>query len=262
MKTLITFSLILLSPAAAFGADLLGKSPGVLRAPSASTAPSNSTGFYVGLNVGGGFGNVDISGLANQANANSTIVDTRLTRSGPLGGVQAGFSAQSGPLVYGVEADMDFGALRGTLSTTGLVTTPGATPTASPTRTSFNGKVESRFNSLGTLRARVGYAFDNVLVYGTGGYATAHHDAKATLEADGVPQLGTSPTPAAGISLGSVSVHQWVNGWTLGAGSELAFSPNVSLKLEYLYAQVSNKVAGQNLTHSLNLVRTGVNYRF
>ena len=258
MKTLIAFSLILLSPAAAFGADLLGKSPGGLRAPSASTAPSNSTGFYVGVNAGGGFGNVDISGLANQAVVNSTIVDTRLTRSGPLGGVQAGFSAQSGPLVYGVEADMDFGALRGTLSTTGLVTTPGA----SPTRTSFKGKVESRFNSLGTLRARVGYAFDNVLVYGTGGYATAHHDAKASLAADGVPQLGTPSTPTAGTSLGSLTVHQWVNGWTLGGGSELAFSPNVSLKLEYLYAQVSNKVAGQTLTHSLNLVRTGVNYRF
>ena len=261
MKKLIASSVILLCPVAALGADLLGKASSGLRQPSAA-ALSDSSGFYVGLNAGGGFGDVNISAVGNQANANATLNDTRLTRSGPLGGVQAGFAVQSGPVVYGVEADMDFGALRGTLNTHG-VATPAVVAAGAASRASFNAKVESRFNALGSLRGRVGYAFDNVLIYGTGGYATAHHDARASLLADGVSVPGVIGTPpAAGTSLGAVTVHQWVHGWTLGAGGELAFSRNVSLKLEYLYAQVGNKVAGQNLSHSLNLVRTGVNYRF
>lgn len=261
MKKLIASCLVFLCPAAAFGADLLGKAPAGLRQPAASAA-SGSSGFYVGVNAGGGYGDVNVSAVGSQANANAALNDTRLTRSGPLGGVQAGFAVQSGPVVYGVEADMDFGALRGTLSTNGIATTPAAGGPGSPSRASFNAKVESRFNAFGTLRGRVGYAFDNVLIYGTGGYATAHHDAKASLEADGVAVPGTPVTPTAGTSLGAVTVHQWVHGWTLGAGTELAFSRNLSLKLEYLYAQVGNKVAGQNLSHSLNIVRTGVNYRF
>ena len=261
MKKFIACSLIFLCPAAAFGADLLGKAPAGLRQPSAAAA-TDSSGFYAGVNAAGGFGDVNISAMANQANANATIRDTRLTRAGPLGGVQAGFAVQSGPVVYGVEADMDFGALRGTLSTHGVATNP-AVGGAAASRASFDAKVESRFNALGTLRGRVGYAFDNVLIYGKGGYATAHHDAKASLQADGLAVPGVAGTPpAAGTSLGAITVHQWVHGWTLGAGTELAFSRNMSLKLEYLNAQLSNKVAGQNLSHSLNIVRTGLNYRF
>ena len=103
MKKLITLSLLSLSPAAAFGADLMGKAPSVIRQPPATAAVSDSSGFYIGVNVGAGFGDVSASAAAVQAVSNSAVNDTRMTRSGGLGGVQAGFAVQSGSLVYGVE---------------------------------------------------------------------------------------------------------------------------------------------------------------
>ncbi len=261
MKKLITLSLLFLSPAAAFGADLPGKAPFVNPQLSASTGAADWSGFYAGVNVGAGFGDMNVSLAGFQAIPNLAINDTKLARSGALGGVQAGYGVQSGNLVYGVEADIDLGALRGTLGTTGVFTTTD--PLSGLTgQTSLNAKVESRINALSTLRARVGYAFDNVLIYGTGGYATAHHDGKGSLSASDAPVAGAGLTAAAGTSLGSASIHEWVHGWTLGAGAEYAFTRNVGLKVEYLHAQFNNKIAGQSVSHSLNLVRTGVNYRF
>ena len=262
MKKLIPLSLLFISPAAAFGADLLGKPPSIIRSPMASEPVSDSSGFYAGVNLGAGFGDVNTRGAALLANPNAGADVSKLNRTGGLGGVQAGFAMQSGSLVYGVEAEMDFGALRGALNMNGQVSTPAVPPTTLATQTAYRARFESRLNALGALRGRVGYAFDNLLIYGAGGFATAHHDGKVSLAATGVPLSGTPLTPSPGTSLGTASVHEWLHGWTLGAGAEYAFTRNVGLKAEYLYAQFNNKVAGQSVVHSVNLVRTGVNYRF
>jgi len=286
MKKLITISLLCLSPAAAFGADLLGKAPPIIRQPAASASPSVSSGFYAGVNAGYGFGDMTTSPASSLSIGNLTVDNAKLRQSGPLGGFQAGYSLQSGSVVYGLEGDIDFGGLRGTMNSAGIITTtpaapatPGATA-ARPVQINVSAHADSRINALGTLRGRIGYAFDNVLIYGTGGYAMAHHNTKGSLQATGAPGAvavpgaavsgnvasvavpGAVPTALAGTDLGTYSVHQWANGWALGAGGEFAFSPNMSLKLEYLHAQLSDKVAGQSVSHSLNLVRTGVNYRF
>jgi opacity protein-like surface antigen len=276
-----------LSPAAAFGADLLGKAPPIIRQPAASASPSLSSGFYAGVNAGFGFGEMTTSSSTSNSIGNLTVDNAKMRQSGPLGGFQAGYALQSGSVVYGLEGDIDFGGLRGTMNSAGVITTtaatlatpatPGspATTAATPVQTIVNAHAESRINALGTLRGRIGYAFDNVLIYGTGGYAMAHHNTKVSLQATGAPgsaavsRNGSSvavpaagPTALAGTDLGTTSVHQWANGWALGAGGEFAFSPNMSLKLEYLHAQLRDKVAGQSVSHSVNLVRTGVNYRF
>ena len=70
---------------------------------------------------------------------------------------------------------------------------------------------------MGTVRGRVGYAFDQVLIYGTGGYAWA--DNRMTASALGV----------------SVSDSHFHSGWTVGAGVEVMFAPKWSVKAEYLY---------------------------
>jgi len=262
MKKLITLSLLCLSSGAAFGADLLGKPPSVIRQPMATAPASDSSGFYAGVNFGAGFGDLSTSGAAALANPNASLDVIKLNRAGALGGVQAGYAVQSDSLVYGVEADIDFGALRGSLNANGQVSTPAVPPTTLASQTAYSGLIESRINALGTLRGRIGYAFDNVLIYGTGGYATAHHNGKVTLAATGVALSGASLTSSTGTDLGSASVREWLHGWTLGAGAEYAFTRNVGLKVEYLYAQFNNKIAGQTVSHSVNLLRTGVNYRF
>ena len=68
--------------------------------------------------------------------------------SGFSGGVQGGYNWQSGPVVYGLEADLQGSASSGTFA---------AWKFSNPW--------------FGTVRGRIGYAVDNVLFYGTGGLA-------------------------------------------------------------------------------------------
>ena len=252
MRRLMPAALLLLSPAATFGADLQGRTPAPASAPIMAPAATTWEGFHLGVHGGYAAKGASKADLSPVANADGSAIKAQLGGSGVIGGLQAGYSLQTGGMVVGVEADIAKASLRGSQGADGVLDTAPA-----------KARLEGRTDMVATLRGRIGYAFDHLLIYGTGGYATAHHDARASLLADGVSVPGVIGTPpAAGTSLGAVTVHQWVHGWTLGAGGELAFSRNVSLKLEYLYAQVGNKVAGQNLSHSLNLVRTGVNYRF
>ena len=107
--------------------------------------------------------------------------------------------------------------------------------------------------AMGTVRGRVGYAFDSVLIYGTGGYAWSDNRLSATL-------LGVS---------GSDS--QFHSGWTVGAGVEVMFAPKWSVKAEYLYKSLEGAtyIPGIPLlgsvpvgTINLNSVQVGVNYHF
>ena len=238
MKIAIAASVFVLSCGSTFGADLLRQTPKVIsgQTPLSSAPVSEWSGFYVGANAGAALATVSATALGEITNQTFATSQSKLDQSGPMGGLQAGFALQSGAIVYGLETDIDFGAIRGSID----VTSPdGATAT----------HLQSKLSMLSTLRGRVGYAFDNVLLYGTGGFATAYHQAKAN-----------AVTSAGASSAGALT--EWVPGWTLGLGAEYALTGNVSMKLEYLYAQLDNKILGQSVTHSLNLVRAGVNYRF
>lgn len=178
----------LAGPAAA--ADLGGRYPQqpYLKAPAYNPLFS-WTGFYLGLNGGGGWGrsswdragNVDLSG-------------------GVLGGT-AGFNWQMGQVVLGVEADADWSGVGGT---TLAACAPGCT---------------TQNDWLGTLRGRLGYAFDRFLPYVTGGLAAG--DVRAT-------------TP------GFAGASQTNLGWTLGAGLEVAIAGNWSAKAEYLHVDLGS----------------------
>jgi opacity protein-like surface antigen len=85
---------------------------------------------------------------------------------------------------------------------------------------------------LGTFRARLGYAFDRWLVYGTGGLAYGHVLAPRSFSGAGVinsiPTYGTSQSSA------------FVPGWAVGAGVQYALAPGVSLRAEYLYIRLQH----------------------
>ncbi len=78
---------------------------------------------------------------------------------------------------------------------------------------------------LATVRGRAGYAFDRILIYGTGGGAF------------GNVQAGTV---AGGLFQSATQI-----GWTGGAGVEFAFTPNLTGKIEYLYVDLGNMSCGQ-----------------
>ena len=78
-------------------------------------------------------------------------------------------------------------------------------------------------NELGTVRGRLGFAVDQVMFYGTGGYAWI--DNKLS-----VSGLGAS-----------ASESHFHSGWTVGAGVEAFFAPNWSVKGEYLYRSLGSE---------------------
>jgi len=156
---------------------------------------------------------------------------------GGLAGGTIGYNWQTGGLVFGVEADGAWSNAKPNLAVTGA-----------PLGLTFADKIDA----MGTVRGRIGYAFDQVLVYGTGGYAWA--DNKVTATAPGV----------------SSSDSHTLNGWAAGAGVEVMFAPRWSVKAEYLYRRFQTQTfvfpaAGVGLTvtdPAVNSVQVGVNYHF
>ena len=153
-----------------------------------SAAAFSWTGFYVGVNAGYGWANTSITGVAGSSNLN-----------GFLGGAQIGYNWQgASPLVLGIEADF-----QGTGQ--------------SRTDTALGITVDQKLPWFGTVRGRIGYAFDRTMIYATGGFA--YMDYKMSVSALGV----------------TVSDDASRAGWTLGGGVEWMFAPNWSTKVEYLY---------------------------
>jgi outer membrane immunogenic protein len=186
-------------------------------------------GFYVGINAGYGFGHsnwTDTLTLDSTGNFN--------VKGGLVGGT-AGYNLQFGSFVFGLEGDLDWSNIKGSITTT----CPGAT-------------CETSNHWLGTARGRIGYAFDRFLPYVTAGGAFGN---------------------IKGTFVGVGEFKQTKVGWTGGAGVEYAFIDNWSAKIEYLYVDLGKATcdatcsapAGANpitATFKSNIVRAGVNYKF
>src|SRR5665811_1945669 len=141
---LASVGLIALGVASASAADIQRGQAMPARAPVYVAPAYNWTGFYVGINGGGGWGHSDWSNPSGTA-------DAKL--SGSLVGGTLGYNYQVGQAVFGLEGDIDWSNIRGTA-------TCGVTFSCT-TRDSW----------LGTARGRIGYAFDRFLPFVTGGAA-------------------------------------------------------------------------------------------
>lgn len=196
---------------------------------------SSWTGFYAGVNAGYAFGDAN-SALVLPAASNpfSSKYD------GFIGGAQMGYNWQAGSIVFGVEAEINYADVSGSR----LV--PSTTAVATNTLEWF-----------GTARGRIGYAFDRVMPYVTGGFAFG----KNKLE------VRDAASAAGAIDF---ATHR---GWALGGGVEVMVRENWSAKVEYLHVDLGNKNtymvdtiggAGSFMSSDLKfgLVRGGLNYRF
>jgi outer membrane immunogenic protein len=211
----------------------------------------------IGVNGGYAFGKSEWSDSANPS-GNGSSGNFNVT--GGMAGLTLGVSGQSGAFVFGVEGDFDWQGLRGSSSSTfctSIITSTavGATAAGLGCRT--------QSNWLGTIRARFGYAWDRVLVYGTAGGAGANVQT-------GLSGLPPQTNPEFG--------------WTAGAGLEVAFADNWTVKVEYLFVDLLGKAdcnhgyscgydaaataalpaAGANIGVKLNenLIRVGLNFKY
>lgn len=254
----------------AFAADLARKAP-VYKAPPAPIF--TWTGFYAGVNAGYGFGTDSNTITTGIGAANiSAVADgarpfrVRPDRDGFVGGGQIGYNWQFAPTwVFGIEADIQYSDIRDTRNVQTVLAAVGPNGTAAGTRNNF---YTTNMEYFGTVRGRLGYTFDRTMIYGTGGLAYGEVTNAATF-------TGVAP----GFATQFVGARKRTDvGYTVGAGIEHAFTPNWSVKAEYLYYDLGDKtiqvlnVAGpggaggpgynarfQNEGH---IVRAGLNYKF
>lgn len=232
---------------------------------SAQTAPVNWSGFYVGGNLGYGWGEAHSSqsGAASSFSGAPTVyVPNTFTVAGTsqktaldsiLGGVQAGYNFSHQKWIIGAETDLQFGRqTANTLLVSPLngsvcnnVILPSGPCSVSPiTPTLVNGSIstalESSIDWFGTVRGRVGYLVsDNLLVFGTGGLAYGQVSVSTATNVAVSVSRGNDFAP------GSASTNQSKTnvGFTLGAGLQgtlPSFSPNWTWKVEYLYVDLGS----------------------
>jgi outer membrane immunogenic protein len=189
------------------------------KAPPPAMAPAyNWSGFYLGINGGGGWGH-------SYWDANATGVRT----SGGLVGGTAGYNWQFGSAVVGVEGDIDWANLKGTNTST-------LCPAGCSTSDSW----------LSTVRGRVGYAFGGVLPYVTGGLAVGDIRA-ATPGFAGATDTNAGWTVGGGLefalpgnwSAKAEYLHVDLGRFNCGANCAVAATDNVSMHDDIIRAGVN-----------------------
>jgi len=223
------------------------------------------SGFYIGVHAGYTFGEDDSIVTTGQAAGNIANVAggarpglVRDDRDGFIGGGQIGYNWQVGPnWVFGLEADISY--VDGDRDVT-VVTAPLA-----PGVGSLSNTFSSRMEYFGTVRGRIGYAWDRTLVYATGGLAYGEVE-------NNVSFLGT-----AGQLQFAGRNRDTETGYTVGGGVEHAFAPNWTVKAEYLFYDLGSNTVNVALVpggggggtgynsrfeNDGHIVRVGLNYKF
>jgi outer membrane immunogenic protein len=271
--TVVKYLLVLLCGLAsvagsAFAADLPKREIG----PAPALAPVFTwAGFYIGTQTAA----INLDGnVRTSGNAGSTIAEVAsLRRPGSLSlddtnlasGAQVGFNVQYGAIVLGLEGDLAFADV----SPRSLFFSPASDPSA------FRQDLEW----FGTARGRVGFAFDQALIYATGGLAFGDVTNKVAFLRN---------TDFAFQHMGRSS--DWGVGYAIGGGVEfllpaflgdfsivgrLLGASSVTVKAEYLYFDLGDKnvlvnaVPGaginsftSNFETKGHTGRIGFNYRF
>jgi outer membrane immunogenic protein len=183
------------------------------------------SGFYLGAHVG--YGEAQVDGLDHDLNPN-----------GIIGGAHGGLNFQLGSFVLGAEGDFSWGNWE---------------DSAGPNNQGESVSVD--LDWLATLRARLGLAIDNFLIYGTVGAAWT--DAEASISDNVGP-----------VTSGSVDFDDV--GLVAGGGVEWGMNERLSLRLEGLWFNFDDTIGTDIVTDpgdSVTLddawvVRTGISFNF
>jgi outer membrane immunogenic protein len=200
---IILFAVLAIAPALAsssFAADMRA-------AQSAMDGPAyvqSWTGAYGGFSAGGIHNFVNATGQYG-----SSAAEWQYAGSSAFASFNIGFNIQRNSTVYGLEADYGFANAAGD-------------SVYSQDGYGVYDKYVDKITSLGTVRARLGYAFGPTLVYLTGGFAYGE-----------VAHSRSYYDPSYDFSKSGFQM-----GWAAGAGAEYALTPSISITGQFLYADL------------------------
>jgi outer membrane immunogenic protein len=295
MKKLLVSSIAALGliGAPAFAADMAIKAP-----PPAPAPVPTWTGFYGGIQFGGGWGNETVSSSHNDPLAafllNGTIggaaapgeqpvvTSFRLNQSGLVGGIEAGYNWQLTSWLVGLETDFSASGLDDHASGTSVFTAGGV---AGFFTQSINAQTTTDW--YGTVRGRLGWLVTpNLLLFGTGGFAYGRVGDSANYTFNGpagglisvaLPSSGVSINCVPNVTCFSGSASSVRTGWTAGGGAEWLLDQHWSAKIEYQFVDLGSETVRIIATplpgfapssfnaafrDRFNVVRLGLNYRY
>jgi outer membrane immunogenic protein len=224
--------------ASAFAADL-----SISRAPV--YAPFTWSGLYGGVNVGYGWGDPQITSLITSfvesapgvTGASSAASGTSNSARSALGGFQAGFNLQTGSWVYGLETDLSVTKLQA--ATPVIVTSSSAFAGSDAASLQTTSSATASIDWFGTLRARLGFAWDRTLIYGTGGFSYG-----LVRLTDGAFFNGFAAQPTGGSvafsGTGGPQESVVKGGWTAGGGIDYAYTNNIILSFTYMHVDLGS----------------------
>jgi len=212
------------------------------------------SGFYIGGNAGAAWSNSSVEGRGNSNDPIADAINDKIDSSDTAftAGGEIGFNWQMDSVVIGLETDFNY-----------LGFSESNDRTNNFGGQAFDTNLSFDTDWYGTFRGRLGFAFDNVLIYGTGGVAYGDAKVKGGVNVDGVEFWD-----------GKASDTNW--GWTLGGGAEFALNQNWILGAEYLYVDLGSndfdfdRTAANNLNDKVDghydaafsVVRATVKYKF
>ena len=198
---------------------------------SLAASPFNWEGFYVGAQAGYGWSTAKTTivgdSIANSLVAGGALMsEYKVGGGGGAGGLHMGHNWQLGAVVLG--AEVDAGAMKIGKARSARLINPDSIGWYAPgsqfdSRASLSGQWQS------TIRARVGVAFDRLLVYATGGGALANLNLKGSVARTYPVGWRTWATWNTG---GSTTEA----GYVVGAGAEYAMTTNLLVRVEGLYS--------------------------
>jgi outer membrane immunogenic protein len=236
--------------------------------PLLAFAPTSAftwSGFYTGYYAGGDFGEA-------KPKDDTGHVDFNAFTTGVFGGV----NYQVGSVVFGAETEIGLNNFSKSQSSTGTY----HDATAGDLPATFTNEESQSYE--GRVRARLGFALNNVLLFAAGGWT--YGDAKATYSRNVTDSTlvtsGTSTGSNSGgaAGLGSLTIGEadsmtssqtkMISGWNIGGGVDYALTNNWTIRGEYIYDQfpsvkyVFNGVASPKVEINENTFRMAIGYRF
>src|SRR5580700_3342408 len=206
---------IALTGSAAFAADLPSRAPPPVYLPPPPIF--TWTGIYIGGQIGYAWGTG-----SNNFNEFDPFTGTAFatsaggTPNGVIGGAHVGYQYQFNQLVLGLEGTVDGTSLRNN-AVASLPFFGGR----------FNVNASTNADVQGSIRGRLGVAWDRALIYATGGVAFGGFNTNVRFN-------GTDfATGAPFFASGSISSTR--TGWTVGGGIDYAITNNWSIFAEYRY---------------------------